>query len=81
MLDNNQKLSELANQYLVGPNGIEPNKWRSTECLRNKMLPPRYGIVSSNMSESANNMYEDTHHLPWLFCVDNILNTSSMLIS
>jgi hypothetical protein len=56
MLNNVRKLSDKGYEYLVGTNGIEPSKWRSTEWLRNITLPSCYGIVSSNMSESANNM-------------------------
>jgi hypothetical protein len=66
---------------LVGPEGIEASKWRSTEWLRKKHLPPHYGILSSNISESSNSLYEDACKLPWLYCIDNILTTMSTRIS
>jgi hypothetical protein len=74
-------MSQPDYDYLVGENGIAADKWRSTEWLRNKTLPPWYGIVSTNSSESSNSMYEDTRHLPWLYCHDTILNTMSTRIS
>jgi hypothetical protein len=33
--------SESAYEYLFGEDGIEANKWRSTEWLNDKTLPPR----------------------------------------
>jgi Transposase, Mutator family len=51
MLENMKESSELAYDYLVGDNGIEPSKWRSTEWMKDTTLPPRYGIVSMNISE------------------------------
>jgi hypothetical protein len=41
-----------AHDYLVGDAGIVASKWHSTEWLRDTALPPRYGIVSTNVSES-----------------------------
>jgi transposase-like protein len=64
MLDNIKESSKLAYDYLVGDNGIEPSKWRSTEWMKDRTLPPRYGIVSTNISESSNSMYEDASNLP-----------------
>jgi hypothetical protein len=40
------------------------SNWRSTQWLRNTKLPPRYGIVSMNISESSNSMYEEARKLP-----------------
>jgi hypothetical protein len=68
---------------LVGPAGIEPNKWRSIKWLKTQhtTLPPCYGIISTNISESSNAKYKDARKLLWLYCVDNILNTMSTCIS
>jgi hypothetical protein len=46
MLEQINQCSIPAYNYLVGPEGVEANKWRSTEWLRNETLPPRYGIIS-----------------------------------
>jgi transposase-like protein len=45
-----------AHDYLVGDTGIEVSTWRSTKWLRNTKLPPRYGIVSTNILESSNSI-------------------------
>jgi hypothetical protein len=81
MLETIRKQAPPAYEYLVGANGIAAHKWRSTEWLRNKTLPPRYGIVSTNSSESSNSMCEDVRRLPWLYCVDMILNSMSSRIA
>jgi SWIM zinc finger/Transposase, Mutator family len=81
MLNKIKNNSQAAYDYLVGPEGIEASKWRSTEWLRKRHLPPRYGIISSNISESSNSLYEDARKLPWLYCIDNILTTMSTRIS
>jgi MULE transposase domain len=78
MLETIRRQAPPAYEYLVG---IAANKWRSTEWLRNKTLPPRYGIVSTNSSESSNSMYEDARRQPWLYCVDMILNSMSSRIA
>jgi hypothetical protein len=74
MLEKIKQQAPPAYEYLVGANGIVTDKWRSTEWLRNKMLPPHFGIVSTNSLESSNSMYEDARQLPWLYHVDTILN-------
>jgi hypothetical protein len=60
---------------------IDAAKWRSKERRKNKKLPPQYGIVSTNISESSNSMCEEAHNLPWLHCLDHILNKMSSRIS
>jgi Transposase, Mutator family len=54
MLEKIHLLSPAAHDYLVGETGFEASKWRSTKWIRNKKLPPRYGITSTNISESSN---------------------------
>jgi hypothetical protein len=68
---------EAAFEYLVVDTGIEANIWRNTQWLKDESLPPHYGIVSTNISESSNAIYEDARKLPWLYCVDSILNHMS----
>jgi hypothetical protein len=77
MLDKICLLSPPVHDYLVGDAGIAASKWHSTEWLRDTALPPRYGIVSTSVSESSNSMYEEARKLPWLYCLDSVLSTMS----
>jgi hypothetical protein len=52
---------------------IPPNQWRSTCWVDDPRLPPRYGIVTSNMSESTNNMFAGAREGSWLLSLDYIL--------
>jgi Transposase, Mutator family len=70
-------LSPAAHDYLVGDAGIEASKWCSNEWVRNTKLPPGYGIVSTNILESLNSMYDEARKLPWLYCLDSVLNSMS----
>jgi hypothetical protein len=60
---------------------ISPDIWLSTEWVTNTSLPPRYGIVNSNMSESTNNMLEQARHVSWLEAIDFIITKMSKRIS
>jgi SWIM zinc finger len=53
---------------------IDHSQWRSTAWLDDEALPPRYGIVTSNMSESANSMFEKARDMPWKTSVHIILS-------
>ena len=53
---------------------IEPSQWRSAAWINDEMLPPRYGIVTSNLSESTNAMFEAARDVPWMTCLDMILS-------
>ena len=53
---------------------IEPTTWRNTSWVRNQDLPPRYGIVTSNLSESANSMFDSARDCTWLKCIDTIMH-------
>jgi hypothetical protein len=44
---------------------IQQPQWRSTAWLQDEALPPRYGIVTSNMSESLNSMFERARDVHW----------------
>ena len=66
------KMSRSAAQYVEE---IEENRWRSTAWQADLGLPPRYGILTTNMSESANNMFEKAREGSWLSTIDSILVT------
>jgi SWIM zinc finger len=53
---------------------IEHPQWRSTAWLDDEALPPRYGIVTSKMSESANSMFEEARDMPWKTSIHIILS-------
>jgi hypothetical protein len=54
---------------------IPRNRWRNTAWLEDKTLPPRYGVLSSNMSEAANSMFEKARDGSWLNSINVILTT------
>ncbi|KAG7355389.1 hypothetical protein IV203_000075 [Nitzschia inconspicua] len=58
-----------------GVEGITANQWRSTAWVDDPTLPPRFGIVTTNMSESANSMVGEARTGSWLECTNNILRT------
>ena len=47
----------------------------NTAWLDDLGLPPRYGIITSNMSKSMNNMFEKARAGSWLQSIDSILVT------
>ena len=60
---------------------IPDKQWRGTAWLDDIGLPPRFGIYTSNMSESANNMFEKAHDKSWLYSINDILSTMFKRIS
>ena len=42
--------------------------------LPNDPLPPRFGIVTSNTAESVNSMFNAARNLPWMDCVETIID-------
>jgi hypothetical protein len=52
---------------------ITSSHWRNTAWLHDKTLSPRYGILTSNMSESSNNMFEESRKGSWLYSVHTML--------
>ena len=66
-----EKVSKKAAEYVKA---IEPERWRSTAWQQDDTLPPRYGIITTNMSESANNMFEKARDGSWLSTMDTILS-------
>jgi hypothetical protein len=78
LLDDIGRLSERAREYITE---IPENQWRGTAWLDDPGLPPRFGICTSNMSESANNMFEKARDKSWLYAMDTILSTMMKRIS
>lgn len=54
---------------------IEEPQWRSTAWLDDEALPPRYGFVSSNISESTNWMFDKARDVCWKSSVHIMLST------
>ena len=63
--------SKKACDYL---SNIDPKTWRCTAWMGNELLPPRYGIYTSNTSESANNMFKEARQGSWLDIIDTMLD-------
>ena len=56
---------------------IIPNTWRNTCWNLDDSLPPRYGINTSNISESSNSMFEKARDCSWLDSIDIMLDIMS----
>jgi MULE transposase domain/SWIM zinc finger len=66
-----QAMSRRVREYVAE---IEEPQWRSTAWLVDEALPPRYGIVTSNMSESLNSMFERARDVHWKHTIQIILS-------
>ena len=73
-----KRKSVKAAQYALN---IEPSVWRNTEWIRNDNLPPRYGMVTSNICESANFMFKQERSLNWLKSLDGMIHKIMFKIS
>ena len=78
LLQKIEDLSPRAKEYLEE---IPASQWRNTAWLDDPCLPTRFGIVSSNMSESANSMFEEARTGSWLNSLDKILGKMFARIS
>jgi hypothetical protein len=78
VLENIGRLSQRAREYLEE---IPEKEWRGTAWLDDMSLPTRYGICTSNMSESTNNMFEKARDKSWLHSMDTILSTMTRRIA
>ena len=65
-----EEINEGARAYLEA---VPINSWCSTAWLDNPTLPPRYGIITTNMSESMNNMLSDARDGSWFETIDFIM--------
>jgi MULE transposase domain len=72
------KKQKAALDYLLA---IENKRWRTTAWAQDESLPPRYGIVTSNTSESLNSMFNEFRQGSWFDTVTGILNKMSDRIS
>ena len=57
--------------------------WRTTQWYSSStavVIPPRYGIVTSNTSEAVNNMFSEARDLGWLECVNKLIDIMSTRI-
>jgi hypothetical protein len=77
-----QKIDAISNNAVQYIMNINPKRWRSTEWLDDThYLPPRYGIVTSNASESSNKMYKGASYGTWLNTLNTIWNITGDRIS
>jgi hypothetical protein len=70
LLEKIRRVSAKGKEYIEK---IPPQQWRSTSWSDAAGLPPRYGIVTSNMSESTNNMFAGARDGSWLASLDFML--------
>jgi hypothetical protein len=68
-------LAHMSTETRTYVEAIPRNRWRNTAWLEDKTLPPRYGVLSSNMSEAANAMFEKARDGSWLNSINVILTT------
>jgi hypothetical protein len=67
------KIEEKSIQGRSYLEAIPNNQWRGTAWVDDHALPPRYGVTTTNMSESTNSMLEAARDLSWLECMDTIV--------
>jgi hypothetical protein len=72
IMDKIEQVSYTAKGYV---SAIEEDQWRGTAWLDDPSLPPRYGICTSNLSESANQMFEEARDKSWFHSMDSVLRT------
>ena len=56
----------------ISSNGILWSNLQWTNC--NTTLPPRFGIVTSNTSESVNSMFNSARDLPWMDALEKMVD-------
>ncbi|KAG7363118.1 hypothetical protein IV203_026478 [Nitzschia inconspicua] len=66
-----EQVSSKGREYLKE---MPKEQWQGTAWIENPSLPPRFGIVTTNMSKSANSMLEKERNGSWLDCIDQILS-------
>ena len=75
------KIGDISVKGMDYLEAISDNSWRSTAWLDDLTLPPRFGVVTSNMSESMNNMFQKARDGSWLHSMDTILGKMMERIS
>jgi hypothetical protein len=79
LLGKMRSIKPAAATYVLGMNN---GMWRGTSWMdESNPLPPRYGILTSNSSESVNSMLAEARELGWLEAVEKILDVMSTKIS
>jgi hypothetical protein len=79
LLGKMQSIKPAAATYVLGMNN---GMRRGTSWMDERYpLPPRYGILASNSSESVNFMLAEARELGWLEAVEKILDDMSTKIS
>ena len=74
-----QSIKPAAATYILGMKDV---MWRGTSWLDdNHPVPPRYGMLTSNTSESANAMLADAREVGWLKAAEKIVDIMSTKIS
>lgn len=68
-----EKVENMNSRARIYLDDIPAHQWRGTAWLDDLGLPPRYGIVTSNMSESTNSMFERARDGSWLYSMDVML--------
>lgn len=58
----NGRLGTAVQTYL---SGIPDSQWLNLAWLNEEMLPPRFGITSSNTAESLNSMFDEAREINW----------------
>jgi len=67
-----------ARQYLAS---IPSSQWRNTAWMEDSSLPPRYGIVTCNMSDSWENVFGKAMEGNWFSTMDQMLQRMVVRIS
>ncbi len=78
LLEDLRKLNKNAEQYVLK---INPETWRCSQWFRNGSLPPRYGVLYSNNSESSNAMFKEARTCSWLIALDKMLHIIQVKIA
>jgi hypothetical protein len=78
LLEDLRKINPKIEDYVLR---IDPTTWRNTEWIHRTNLPPRYGILTSNMAESINSLFKQERTFDWLRGLDKMLHVISLKIS
>ena len=77
LMEKTKKIKPLAALYIQS---IEERDilWKSSQWLNVEVTyPPRFGIVTSNTSESVNSMFVGARDLPWMGAFEHLVNLMS----
>ena len=80
LMEKTKKVKPQAASYIqsIEDRGI---LWKSSQWLKVEVpYPPRFGIVTSNTSESINSMFAGARDLPWMGALEQLVNLMSSRI-